>query len=99
MAKQQTHSRIAHFATLAVYLMVALIMASGLLAGLPSKWIGHPYLRLVEWLNPGIDAPDNWAMAFIYFVRTIAALAIGAAISAIVIVWCKRSSGSHRSSF
>lgn len=40
-----------------------------LLAILPESSVGHPYLPLAECLNPGIDAPDNWAMAATYVGR------------------------------
>lgn len=46
-----------------------------LLAILPESSVGHPYLQLAECLNPGIDAPDNWAMAFTYFHRIFMATA------------------------
>jgi hypothetical protein len=36
----------------------------------------RPSLRIVEWMYPGIDAPDCWAMAIQYEVYALAILAI-----------------------
>jgi hypothetical protein len=82
-----TVTRIAWFAT---YAMCALILISVLLAVLPSRWVGTPYLSLAERLNPGIDAPDNWGMAFTYFARIVSGLAIGVIAAAVVAVRCGR---------
>jgi hypothetical protein len=53
--------------------VICLLLAGAavLLAVLPSAWVGHPYLHLAERLNPGIDAPDNWAVACVYFFRVV----------------------------
>jgi hypothetical protein len=43
-------------------------------AVLPVRWVGHPFVEFVEWLHPGTDAPDNWALAFTYFARLVSGL-------------------------
>lgn len=46
-------------------------VVAGLLAVLPEDWVGYPYMQLAEAMNPGIDAPDTWAMGFTYFQRIV----------------------------
>ncbi len=38
-----------------------------------------PFVTLAEWLNPGIDAPDNWAVGLVYAFRLVVILGAAAA--------------------
>jgi hypothetical protein len=60
------------FAGLAVALVLLLFLA-------PGGWVLVPLTRLAEWLNPGIDAPDNWAVGLTYAFRIVVALGAVAA--------------------
>jgi hypothetical protein len=61
------------------------------LAVLPSAWVGHPFMRLAEALHPGIDAPDNWAVASGYAIRVpLALLVIGLVAMAPAILRVRR---------
>lgn len=64
---------------------------SVLLAVLPSAWVGHPFMRLTEALHPGIDAPDNWAVAFGYAIRIpLMLLLVGSVTMLPAILWVRR---------
>jgi hypothetical protein len=64
------------------------VYLAGVPAGLAFVLIVLPFLapsvldlfdRLAEWLNPSMDAPDNWAMALTYYFRVL--ILLGAAAS------------------
>ena len=69
-----------------------------IIAILPAGWVGHPFLDAVEWIHPGIDAPDNWALAFTYLARLVCGLA-GAAVILLAIAnprfWIAALAGSN----
>jgi hypothetical protein len=73
------------------YLFGGLAVVSILLTVLPSGWVGTPYLSLANTLNPGIDAPDNWAIAFTYFIRIVVGLTVAATAAAIVAICCSKN--------
>lgn len=54
---------------------IAALLAAAILLGSPFITLG-PWLDLVAYFHPGIDAPDHWALAVHYAVT--ASLAIGA---------------------
>ncbi len=86
-------SRIERAATAAACLQGVLVLACFAISVLPSTWVGRPYTWLAEKLNPGIDAPDNWAMAFTYFLRITTVLAIGISIAALIAIWSHLKNG------
>lgn len=44
-------------------------------------------LPLVEHLNPGIDAPDNWAVGLTYFIKFVAILAGANVVFLVIAAW------------
>lgn len=73
----------------------ALLFVGILLAILPSRWVGTPYMTFAQWMNPGIDAPDNWAVAFGYFFTiAVCLLMAGSAASLIAYLSAPRASSA-----
>ena len=57
--------------------------ASVALALLPAPWVGSPYIELIRWMNPRMDSPDLWALAFISMI-TIAGVLCLSCVASIV---------------
>ena len=45
------------------------------------------WMPLVEYLNPGVDAPDNWALAITYAARGVITLLVPGSICGFVGLW------------
>ena len=45
------------------------------------------WTRIAQQLNPGVDAPDNWALGITYCLQTSSVLFAGAALLAMVGMW------------
>jgi hypothetical protein len=87
---RQRFAAAARAAFIAACVLVACAWASIVVAVLPSAWVGTPYMSLTYWLNPGIDAPDNWAVAFTYVYRIATGLGLAALGMALLAYGCRR---------
>ena len=58
-----------------------------MVAILPVRWVGHPWIDLTRALNPGIDAPGNLFVTFTYFVRTTSTLGSVGCVALTVACW------------
>lgn len=70
-------------------------LVAALIAGLPfvSTAVFDWWVTLAGRLNPGVDAPDNWALGLTYCIRTAFGVAVMAGICGAVAFWGRRFKG------